>query len=492
MVNVQFPHLILKTLYVNQSVRNRVTPYLSADWFRENQNISTIITKILEYMEKFGQFPTVIESRMMLRTDASILEEFDAAMGIPEEEACTEFILQDIEQFIRQKLLYDATVKIQEALFSHSEPTSDEGSFAQMVADAESFTFDTDIGFDLVEDLDKVYEEMITAVSIIPSGIKEIDTLLNGGVPDKVMIGIMAPTNVGKTLIMSALASNMLTQGHNVLYITFEDSKTKIATRMMQNLCDISQEQLKMLNRNSFIALKDMMKKKSSQHLKIAEMEECTVNAMRIRTLLKDLKEKKHFEPEIIFIDYIGCMIPNGRPNPNLNSNTILQKVAAETRGSICMKLGIPIVTALQTNRGGYGSASVDLNDVADSYGSTMKLDAILAVTQDQTMLQNGMYKIKVAKTRIKNNKGTEVMIGVSIDKQQIYDLNGSTPSVGSTPVAPAATPSLTDTATITVPQAPSSGAPTHAVEIEPNKDVAENAYVASAKVDLDKINSIL
>ena len=221
-------------------------------------------------------------------------------------------------------------------------------------------------------------------------------------------------------------------------------------------------------------------------------MEECTVNAMRIRTLLKDLKEKKHFEPEIIFIDYIGCMIPNGRPNPNLNSNTILQKVAAETRGSICMKLGIPIVTALQTNRGGYGSASVDLNDVADSYGSTMKLDAILAVTQDQTMLQNGMYKIKVAKTRIKNNKGTEVMIGVSIDKQQIYDLNGSTPSVGSTPVAPAATPSLTDTATITVPQAPSSGAPTHAVEIEPNKDVAENAYVASAKVDLDKINAIL
>jgi hypothetical protein len=214
-------------------------------------------------------------------------------------------------------------------------------------------------------------------------------------------------------------------------------------------------------------------------------MEECTVNAMRIRTLLKDLKEKKQFEPEIIFIDYIGCMIPNGRPNPNLNSNTILQKVAAETRGSICMKMGIPIVTALQTNRGGYGSASVDLNDVADSYGSTMKLDAILAVTQDQTMLENGMYKIKVAKTRIKNNKGTEVMIGVSIDKQQIYDIaDGAAPQTTG--------PSLTDTATIAPPTPtapPTSGAPRSVIE---NTDVADNAYVANAKVDLDKINDIL
>lgn len=486
MVNVQFPHLILKAIYSNSNVRNRVIPYLSADWFRENQNISSIVSKILDYMEKFGQFPTVIESRMMLRTDQGMLEEFDAAIAIPDDEANTEFMLQDIQEFIRKKLLYEATVKIQESLFSNTEPDQqEEGSFAQMVADAEAFTFDTDIGFDLVEDLDEVYEEMIQAVSIIPSGIKEIDTLLNGGVPDKVMIGIMAPTNVGKTLIMSALASNMLTQGHDILYLTFEDSKTKIATRMMQNLCNISQEQLRMLNKNSFVALKEMMKKKSSQHLKIVEMEECTVNAMRIRTLLKDLKEKKQFEPEIIFIDYIGCMIPNGRPNPNLNSNTILQKVAAETRGSICMKMGIPIVTALQTNRGGYGSASVDLNDVADSYGSTMKLDAILAVTQDQTMLENGMYKIKVAKTRIKNNKGTEVMIGVSIDKQQIYDIaDGAAPQTTG--------PSLTDTATIAPPTPtapPTSGAPRSVIE---NTDVADNAYVANAKVDLDKINDIL
>ncbi len=486
MVNVQFPHLILKTLYANQSVRDRVTPFLKDDWFRENENISTIVSKIIDYMEKWGRFPSVIESRTMLRNDMGVLEEFDAAIAIPDEEAQSESILDDIQDFIRKKLMYEVTLKVQEYLFSHGEPPAGD-SFAQMMADAESFSFDTDVGFDLVDDLDEVYEEMIQAVKIIPTGIKEFDNLMNGGIPDKVMIGILAGTNVGKTLMMSCMASNIMARGKNVLYITFEDSKTKIATRMMQNLCDISQEQLKMLNRNSFIALKNKMKAMSATHLKIVELEEAAVNTMRVRTLLKDLKEKKKFTPDIIFLDYVGCMIPNGRPNPNLNTNTILQKVVAEWRGSICMKLGIPTVTGFQVNRGGADSASVGLTDIADSFGSTTKVDAMFATTQDQTMLENGMYKIKVAKTRLKNNKNTEVMIGVCIDKQQIYDLNSApsarTPQLTNT--APAALPTPTPVAQIAEEN-------TAVVEDKTNTDVADNAYVASAKVDLDKINSIL
>ena len=102
MVNVQFPHLILKTLYANQSVRDRVTPFLKDDWFRENENISTIVSKIIDYMEKWGRFPSVIESRTMLRNDMGVLEEFDAAIAIPDEEAQSESILDDIQDFIRK------------------------------------------------------------------------------------------------------------------------------------------------------------------------------------------------------------------------------------------------------------------------------------------------------------------------------------------------------------------------------------------------------
>ena len=252
-----------------------------------------------------------------------------------------------------------------------------------------------------------------------------------------------------------------------------------------------------MLNKNSFVALKNKMKAMSATHLKIVELEEAAVNTMRVRTVLKDLKEKKKFTPDIIFLDYVGCMIPNGRPNPNLNTNTILQKVVAEWRGSICMKLGIPTVTGFQVNRGGADSASVGLTDIADSFGSTTKVDAMFATTQDQTMMENGMYKLKVAKTRLKNNKGTEVMIGVCIDKQQIYDLNSSptarTPQLTNT--TPASTPaSIPASIPIQIPQ--TTGNPVQesmtTIESTSNADTAEQAYVATAKVDLDKINSIL
>lgn len=483
MVNVQFPHLIIKTLFCNRSARDRMLPYLSSDWFRENINISTIVEKTIEYVEKYSTFPNAFEMRNMLRNDKEMVEEFDASIAIPDEECNTEYILDDIEQFVRKKLIYQVTVDIQESLF-HSKPGEEEVSFAQKLADAESFTFKSDIGLDLIDDLEEVYEDMVMSVNIIGTGIKEIDTLLNGGVPEKVMIGILASTNVGKTLIMSSIASNMMAAGHNVLYITMEDADKKIALRMMQNICNITQEQLKLLNKNSFTALKSKMKEMTDSHLKIVELPDATANAMRICTVLKDLKEKKKFVPEIIFLDYIGCMIPNGRPNPTLNTNTILQKVAAETRGAICTKMCIPIVTALQTNRGGFESASVDLNDVADSYGSTMKLDAVLAATQDKSMLEQGMYKLKVAKTRIKNNKGTEVMIGVNIDKQQIYDLNAQSNRaqveilpVGASAAQPRIEPPAPVKETTSKPE---------------NRDAADNAYANRAVQDLENINQIL
>lgn len=476
MVQVQFPHLILKTLYANTSARNRILPYLTSDWFRENQNISTIVEKIVKYVEKYNNFPNVIESRNFLRTDQAVLEEFDAAINIPDEECNTECILDDIEDFIRKKLIYQVTLDAQEWLFKKHKEDEEVPCFSQMMADAEAFTFQTEIGLDLIDDLDEVYEDMVMAVNIIGTGLKDVDVLLNGGVPEKVMIGVLASTNIGKTLILSAIASNMMAGGHNVLYITMEDPDKKIALRMMQNLCDISQDKLKLLNKNSFVALKNRMKEMTKSHLKIVELPDSTANAMKICTVLKDLKEKKNFVPEIIFLDYIGCMIPNGRPNPTLNTNTILQRVAAETRGAICTKMGIPIVTALQTNRGGFDSADVDLNDVADSYGSTMKLDAVIAVTQDKAQLDQGMYKLKVAKTRLKNNKGTEIMIGVDIGKQQIYDVGGK----------PQRQVNVTETTAVQNP------APTPAPAQPVNQDVADNAYIATAEVDLDKLNGLL
>jgi hypothetical protein len=141
-----------------------------------------------------------------------------------------------------------------------------------------------------------------------------------------------------------------------------------------------------------------------------------------LKALLKEYKEKHDFNPDVIMLDYIGCMVPDGRVDPNMNDNSKLRAIAAQVR-SIGLVNQIPIISAMQANRGGYGKAEMGLDDAADSFGQTMKADAIFGVTQTPEMKAADMYTVKLLKTRYGMPKAPIVTIGVDIEKQKIYDL---------------------------------------------------------------------
>lgn len=226
---------------------------------------------------------------------------------------------------------------------------------------------------------------------------------------------------------MCSLTTNLVLNGHKVLYISFEDSENKIATRIAQNMFDVSQQQYKMMSRDEFAKAFTIFRKKcGGNSLVIKGYPEASISALQIKALLKDLEEKKKFRPEIIFIDYIGCMVPNGRMNQNWNTNTILQKVAQEVR-AIGQEWEIPVISAAQTNRGGYNNAEIGLDDIADSYAVSTKADAIIAVTQTPEFKEQGMYSVQLLKTRFGNNKGQVATLGVNIEKQRVYELNQNT-----------------------------------------------------------------
>lgn len=210
------------------------------------------------------------------------------------------------------------------------------------------------------------------------------------------------------------------------MYVTFEDSENKIATRIAQNMFDITQQQYKVMSRDDFA--KAFINAKSTaggDKLVIKEYPEGTVNALQIEALIKDLKDKKRFVPDVLVVDYIGCMIPNGKPNPNLNSNSLLTLAAQQIR-ALGMKYGFPVISASQTNRGGYNTAEISLSDAADSFGQNMKADAVFAVTQTAEMKDQGMYNVQLLKTRYGNQRGQFITIGVDVEKQRIFDLNSN------------------------------------------------------------------
>lgn len=419
----EFERIIIKSLYSNPGVCSKVLPELNETWFSDI-DCKFIAKHIIDFNTNFSRMPNVLESRRMI-TEETELKTFEDCISIEDAEVNTDYILKEIEEFVRKKLMYNTSEKI--VNFVKNGYTNIQGSFADELSDAESFSFDTEIGFDFFDDPQRLYEDANTKEKIFKTGIKTLDDMLMGGFHENSMSLFMSSTNVGKTLFMCSLTTNLILNGNKVLYISFEDSENKIATRIAQNMFNVSQQQYKLMSRDEFAKAFTLFKKKcGGNSLVIKGYPEASVNAMQIKSLLKDLEEKKKFRPDIIFIDYIGCMVPNGRMNQNWNTNTILQKVAQEVR-AIGQEWEIPVISAAQTNRGGYNSAEVGLDDIADSYAVSTKADAIIAVTQTPEFKEQGMYSVQLLKTRFGNNKGQVATLGVDIEKQRVYELNQST-----------------------------------------------------------------
>lgn len=273
-----------------------------------------------------------------------------------------------------------------------------------------------------MNDIDEMYESIIQNERIFKTGLKSLDILLGGGLHEKSLSLFLADTNLGKTMILCSLAAGLINNGYDVLYVTFEDSETKISKRILQNILDIDQKDLKLLSKENF---KRFFAEKTSQIKKkliIKEYPEYSSNAITIKTLLKNLETKKKFKPQVILVDYIGCMLTNSK-NTTLNTNSTLQHVAGETR-AIGLLNGMALVSAAQTNRGAGGNSDLELTDSADSYGQNFKADAVISVTQPPGCAEADRWVLKLIKTRFDGEmKGERRFVGINIAKQRVYDI---------------------------------------------------------------------
>lgn len=417
MTDNEFEQVIIKTLYANPDVSSKVVPELDNSWFT-NTDHKYIIDAIIDYNTRYSEMPNVIEVKRILKDERAV-KEFEKCMEIADSDVNTPYILDEIQTFVRKRL----GSRVCMAYTEYCASGKSKGSFADDMAYAESFSFDTKVGFSFFEEPEMIFNNIITNERLLPTGCKSLDEMIGGGLHTKALIEVMASTNVGKTLVLCSITSALVLGGWKVLYVSFEDSEVKVGQRIMQNIFDITQTELRALNKEAYAKF---WKKRASgighNKLVIKEYSEGCINALAIKALMQELKEKRGFVPDALVIDYIGCMIPNGRPNPSENDNSKLREICAQVR-SIGMEMNIPVLTAAQSNRGGYGKAELGLDDAADSFGQTMKADVIFGITQTPELKEANMYTVKLLKTRYGQPKSSVVTIGVDTAKQKIYDL---------------------------------------------------------------------
>lgn len=391
-----FEKLLIKFIFNNVDVREKIIPFLDSEIF-DGFETKDLVKVIIKFIDEYSKFPTVPE----LKFKISNKETYDCLLECLEidiSEYNETFILEQIEEFFKRKMisneLVNANIKVRQDSVDSLNDVPDR------IREKLSFSFDVDVGLDVFSDKGKesFFEHLHSKDKTFSTGISYIDRVIDGGYHEKTLNLFLGSPGSGKTKNLCSQAVNFLLQNNKVLYLTLEMSENKINERMMANLLDVEIGNLKKLSKDDYSRKFDKICKILKNKLIIKEFPAKSLNANRIRNLLKELKTKKNFVPDIIIVDYLGLMIPNNL-KLTANSYETLKIVSEELRG-IAQEFGPPILSAIQTNRDGIGASVIDLTDVADSIGITATADLIIGITQSDEHKEAGKYCLLILKNR--------------------------------------------------------------------------------------------
>lgn len=377
---------------------------------------------IYKFQKVYKKFPTVKELKLLIK-DLNILERLETILNIDTKEYENEFLLKEIEENFRVKLIFNEFANGVEQL---KEGEIDKISIvADEIKKITSFTFDTKIGLNLFskDGIDRIYDHIHSNNIVVPTGVKEFDNKIQGGFHKKSVSIILAEGGKGKTLILCAFSANMILQNYKVLYITLELSEEYIGERIIQNIFNIEQTNLKNLSKESLVNKFEKVKTGVGDKLIIKKYAAGVLNTNMLKSLVGELQGKLKFEPDIIMIDYLGLFAALGvGKDAGSNEKGIAKCQELE---AFADEYNIPVVVPAQSNRSGYGSSSLNPKNIADAIGIFTETDLVVGITQteEQRELSTPVYSWSIMKNRFGlNMQGLNV--GVNYDKMRLINLD--------------------------------------------------------------------
>ena len=419
--------LILTNLLCNEQYVRKVTPFLKSEYFTEF-NYRIIFDELHAYINKYNSLAdkNILYIELEKRTDLTD-DGFQQVKGIIESIICEEqelpWLLDTTEKWCQERAIYLAlmeSIKIADG----QDDKKDKGSIPHVLTEALGVSFDTHIGHDYLSDSEERYETYHKEEQKIPFDLDLFNKITKGGLPNKTLNVALAGTGVGKSLFMCHVASSVLLQGKNVLYITLEMAEEKIAERIDANLLNVNIQDLKQLPKVMFDNKIGNLQKKTQGKVIIKEYPTAGAHTGHFRALINDLKLKKNFTPDIIFVDYLNiCASSRYRSGTNINSYTLVKSIAEELRG-LAVEFSLPIVSATQTTRAGFGSSDPDLTDTSESFGLPATADLMFALISTEEL--EGLNQIMVKQLKNRYNDPTvykKFCVGIDRAKMRLYDI---------------------------------------------------------------------
>jgi replicative DNA helicase len=426
-MTINLEQTILRNILTNDQYMRKVLPFVRPDYFEGIYR--ELFKEIGRFVGKYNKLPTLESFKIEIDGNERINNgDYTYALEIlpsifSTEQINQQWLLDTTEKWCQDRAVHNAIMEsIQIIDGKHKELTKN--ALPDILQKALAVSFDTNIGHDYIENADQRYDFYHEQESRIPFDLDYFNKITKGGLPNKTLNIALAGTGVGKSLFMCHVAANALTQGRNALYITMEMAEERIAERIDANLLNIPLDQLEYLPKPIMMTKVNEIASKTNGKLIIKEYPTGQANVSHFRALLNELKLKKNFIPEIIFIDYLNICASSRMKSMGgaINSYTYIKAIAEEMRG-LAVEFNVPIMSATQTTRAGFGSSDPGLEDTSESFGLPATADLMFALISNDELAQQGHILVKQLKNRYNDpNKYKRFVIKVDRSRMKLED----------------------------------------------------------------------
>ena len=417
---------ILRNLIYNEQYYRKVVPFIKADYFQEYHE-KIVFEEIADFAAKYDKVPTKEVLTINLQNRGDLTEEtfkdsVQRINSLSDEWVDYDWLLDATEKWCQDRAIYLAlmqSIKIADG----GDKKFTKGAIPSILQDALAVSFDEHIGHDYIEQSSDRYEFYHRKEEKIPFDLEKFNFITKGGLPNKTLNIALAGTGVGKSLFMCHMAGSALTQGYNVLYITCEMAEEKIAERIDANLLNVNVKDIMELPEVLFNSKVNEISRKTQGKLIIKEYPTASAHAGHFKALLSDLKLKKDFAPDLIFVDYLNICASVRYKGAVVNSYTYVKAIAEELRG-LAVESNVPIISATQTTRSGYGNSDPDLTDTSESFGLPATADFMFALISTEELEQQGRILVKQLKNRYNDpTTSRKFILGIDRAKMRLYDV---------------------------------------------------------------------
>ena len=421
--------MILRNLLYNEEFVRKVLPFIRPEYFQD-QSQKIIFQEISSFVEEFNNIPSkeVLNIEVEKRNDVNedqyreVCQTIEHLTDVPVDFS---WLVETSEKWCRDRAIYLALMESVQLADGGGEKSPD--SIPSILQEALAVSFDNHVGHDYLNDSEERYDSYNQKENKIEFDLEYFNKITKGGLPNKTLNIALAGTGVGKSLFMCHVASSVLLQGRNVLYITMEMAEEKIAERIDANLLNVPIQDLTDLPKSMFENKVTNLAKKTQGTLIIKEYPTASAHSGHFKALLNELALKKSFRPDIIFIDYLNiCASSRYRGNLSVNSYSYIKAIAEELRG-LAVETNVPIVSATQTTRSGYGSSDVELTDTSESFGLPATADLMFALISTEELESMGQILVKQLKNRYNDPTiHKRFIVGIDRAKMRLFDCEQS------------------------------------------------------------------